>query len=131
VRTARTNREQGLLLVTETQRRKEIFAGFDFGNVPVGTTKTMSNFNWAGGAWNGTQAVMVSEGIIGPDASDFSVSPNYKGMTLPYGKSFAYSISFTPSHAGVEAAMISAYQTPNPPFGTALFPITGTGTVPH
>src|SRR6266850_319211 len=61
---------------------------FDFGNVPVGTTKTVNGFVWSGGSWNGHDMMMVSEQFIGPDAADFAVSTNYAGVTMPYGQSF-------------------------------------------
>jgi len=102
------------------------FATNDFGTVLVGSTNVSSILYWYGGIANGTNLIMQSETIVGPDAADFSISTNYTGVTLTYGQNFPFSITFTPSHTGVETANISFAEIPSPPFGTGLILLTGT-----
>jgi CubicO group peptidase (beta-lactamase class C family) len=98
----------------------------DFGNVPIGLTNT-ANWVWDGGSWNGTQLVMTVEAFIGPNAADFSTTPNYQGQTLDYGQQYPAYMSFTPSVLGPETATLTNYETPNPPFGAAMGHFQGTG----
>ena len=100
---------------------------YDFGYVPIGTTNTATGFVWSGGAWNGTQIVMITEAIVGPNAADFSTSPNYAGSTLNYGQQYPYSLSFSPRLAGLETGTLTNYEVPDPPFGGAIFHLRGTG----
>ncbi|SPE61402.1 exported hypothetical protein [Verrucomicrobia bacterium] len=99
----------------------------DFGYVPVGTTNTSSGYAWGGGSWNGTQLVMTVENFIGPDAAEFSTSPNYAGDTLDYGQSYPFSLSFTPAAAGFASATLTNYEVPSPPFGAAVAQLHGFG----
>jgi hypothetical protein len=97
----------------------------DFGEVGVGKAATWSG-HFTGGIWNGQQIVMKSETITGPDAADFSLSTNYTGVTMPYGKNFPFVIKFTPSRVGVETGYLAIVQTPAH-FGSWGWALTGTG----
>ncbi|HEX3718625.1 MAG TPA: serine hydrolase [Verrucomicrobiae bacterium] len=102
-------------------------APIDFGYVPVGTTNTITGNAWYGGSWNGSNIVMTSESFTGPDAEEFSTSPNYTGQTLYYGSSYPYAISFAPTSAGFASSPLTIYETPYPPFGSYTQPVQGTG----
>jgi CubicO group peptidase (beta-lactamase class C family) len=104
-----------------------IQAQYDFGYVPVGTTNTVAGFYYNGGAWNGTNLVMTVEDFIGPNASEFSTSPNYAGQTLYYGSEYNYSLSFMPANVGFATATLTNYETPSPPFGAGTTPVQGSG----
>jgi len=105
----------------------EIRAQVDFGYVPVGTTNTISGYYYNGGSWNGTNIVMAVEDFIGPNAAEFSVSPNYAGQTLYYGSQYYFSLSFAPASAGFASATLTNFETPYPPFGPFTTPVRGTG----
>src|ERR1022692_2379419 len=90
----------------------EIHAQVDFGYVPVGATNTFTGYYYDGGSWNGTNIVMTVEDFIGPNAPEFSVSPNYAGQTLYYGSQYYYSLSFAPTNAGFSSATLTNFETP-------------------
>ena len=104
-----------------------VHAQVDFGYVPVGTTNTVTGYYYNGGAWNGTNIVMTVEDFIGPNAAEFSVSPNYVGQTLYYGSQYFFSVSFAPTNAGFASATLTNFETPYPPFGPSTTPVQGTG----
>jgi CubicO group peptidase (beta-lactamase class C family) len=117
-----------VLILFVTLSTNEIGYGqtFDFGYVPISFTNGVSQiFN--GGAWNGTQAVMAVETVIGPNATDFSPNPNYQGQTLFYGDEYPYVLNFVPSSTGFETATFTNFVTPYPPFGPGSQGLQGTG----
>jgi CubicO group peptidase (beta-lactamase class C family) len=105
----------------------QIQAQVDFGYVPVGATNTYTGYAYGGGSWNGTNAVMTVEEFIGPDAAEFSTSPNYTGQTMYYGSDYPFSLSFTPTAAGFASATLTNFVTPYPPFGPGTTAVQGTG----
>jgi CubicO group peptidase (beta-lactamase class C family) len=98
----------------------------NFGNVPVGITNTV-NWTWAGGAWNGTNLQMQTAKIIGPNASEFSISPTYQGQTLFYGQDYPAYLSFIPTTVSSATATMTNYESPNPPFGSYITHLQGVG----
>lgn len=100
---------------------------YDFGYVPVGTTNTASGFVWSGGSYDGTQTVMTVETILGPNAADFSTTPNYTGQTLDLGVDYPYSLTFAPQVSGFETATLTNFEVPSPPFGGTIIHLQGTG----
>ncbi len=103
---------------------------YDFGYVPIGTTNTLGGLYWNGGEWNGTQLVMTVENIIGPNAAQFSTTPNYAGQTLDYGQAYPYSVSFAPTNAAFATGTLSIFETPSPPFGAYSSGLQGSGIPP-
>src|SRR5579872_138700 len=98
-----------------------------FGNCPVGLTNAAGPWTYVGGSWNGTQMVMQVQRFVGPNATDFGVTPNLQGQTLPYGQSFPGYLTFAPKTIGSETATLTNYETPNPPFGGGNAQMQGTG----
>jgi len=105
----------------------ELCAQVNFGYVPVGSTNTATGYYFSGGSWNGANLVMAIEEFIGPNAGEFSVSPNYAGQSLAYGVNYPYSISFAPTNAGLSTAILTNLETPDPPFGPGSSAVLGTG----
>ncbi len=81
---------------------------YDFGYVPVGITNTANGFNFTGG----TDLVMTTETMIGPNAADFLTSSNYAGQTLLPGHLYFYALSFIPHGIGFEEATLTNSETP-------------------
>jgi Immunoglobulin domain/Carboxypeptidase regulatory-like domain len=115
-------------------------ADIDFGNVPIGTTKTLGYY-WVWFAWTGRPTPFIStETITGANASDFSVNTNYTGTQViirsdnptqyeNYSRN-DFLVSFTPARLGAETAQIDFVLTPSPPWGNFTWPtMTGIGTV--
>jgi CubicO group peptidase (beta-lactamase class C family) len=100
---------------------------YDFGYVPLGTTNTLGGLYWYGGSWNGTQLVMTTESIVGPNAAEFSTTPNYAGQTLDYGQTYPYSMSFSPNATGFATATLTNFEVPSPPFGAYSEGLQGSG----
>jgi CubicO group peptidase (beta-lactamase class C family) len=105
----------------------EIRSQVDFGYVPVGSTNTITGFYYGGGAWDGSNIVMTVEDFTGPNAPEFSASPNYQGQTLFYGSDYYFSLSFAPTSAGFASAILTNVETPDPPFGPFSTLVQGTG----
>src|SRR5215469_995888 len=117
-----------VLILFVSLLNREIARGqtYDFGYVPIGSTNSAGQiFN--GGAWNGTQAVMAVETMIGPNAADFSANPNYAGQTLFYGDEYPYLLNFVPRNVGFATATFTNFVTPYPPFGPGSQGLQGTG----
>jgi len=100
---------------------------YDFGYVPVGTTNQANGFNFLGGIYNGTNLFMATEAIIGANPTEFSVSTNYAGQSLPPGNLYFYSLSFLPHSTGFKTAALTNYSTPDPPFGAGMTYLQGVG----
>lgn len=105
----------------------KICAQVDFGYVPVGATNTLTGYNYYGASWNGSNILMTVDSLIGPDAAEFSFSPDYTGQTLYYGSTYPFSLSFSPTAPGFASATVTNFETPYPPFGASTFVVQGTG----
>lgn len=117
----------GMLLSLKAHSQVADYGTYDFGYVPIGTTNTQSGYEWSGGSYGGTQTVMAVETIIGPNAADFSVSPNYQGQTFDFGVDYPYSVTFVPQVSGFETATFTNFETPSPPFGGIIVHLRGVG----
>jgi len=96
----------------------------NLGNVSMGTTATYHvNFTFSE-----NNPACANEGLSGPDASDFSVNPNYGGTTFQDGQTYSSTITFTPSHLGVETATVTFNWVLSQWFLPWTWTLTGTGT---